>query len=536
MGKLIPDFVSRPGKTMSFAAELKDRKIVQWALAYLASAWLLMQLIDVVGERWGVSDGASRIIDVVLVIGFFITLVVAWYHGEQGRQWVSGPELVIIAALLGIGAIALWVLEGRHGDAETTVGSATRVAPPVDIDAAPWIAVLPFRVQADDPGLEAFAAGLTDDVTAALSRFSHLLVLSRSATENVSADIADVRQLGEALGARYVMEGSLRGSGETLRLTVQLMDARNGTTVWSETLDRQLDPSSTLQLQDEMTGRIVASVADVNGVVTRTLAAQIDDSAPETLTPYEAVLRWSINRRRVSEQDHLETRIALERAVRLEPDYADAWACLSHTYLEEYMSDFNVEPDSLGRALEAAQTAVGLDPASSLTQYALALVQYFRQDLGAFRAGIERVIELNPLDTNAIAMLAILLGYSGDWEQSIALTTQAMELNPDHPGWYRFNSFMNEYRQGHYAAALDIAQRINMPGYWGDPLARTVAHARLGNDTEAGAAAAELLALWPDFEAEYYRKGLLNWIYNQPELVEQIIDGLRRAGLKMITE
>lgn len=521
---------------MSLIAELKDRKIVQWALAYLASAWLFMQLIDVVGARWGVSDGASRMIDVLLIVGFFITLVVAWYHGEQGRQSVSGPELVIIAALLGIAAIALWVLDSRSGGTETIVEPATRIAPPVDIDAAPWIAVLPFRVQGDDAGLSVFAAGLTDDITAALSRFSHLLVLSRSATTDVSADTADVRQLGQVLGARYVMEGSLRVSGETLRLTVQLMDARNGTTVWSESLDRQLDRSSTLQLQDEMTERIVATVADVNGVVTRTLAAQIDESAPETLTPYEAVLRWSLNRRRVSERDHLETRIALERAVQLEPDYADAWACLAHTYLDEYMSGYNVRAGSLDRALEAAQRAVGLDPANSLTQYSLALVQYFRQDLGAFRAGTERVIELNPLDTNAIALLAILLGYSGDWEQSVALTTRAMELNPDHPGWYRFNIFFNEYRQGHYAAALDIAQRINLPGYWGDPLARTLAHAQLGNEIEAQAAAADLLALWPAFEAEYYRKGLVNWIYNQPELVEQTIDGLRKAGLEMVTE
>ena len=95
---------------------------------------------------------------------------------------------------------------------------------------------------------------------------------------------------------------------------------------------------------------------------------------------------------------------------------------------------------------------------------------------------------------------------------------------------------MDEYRQGRYTAALDIALRINMPGYWGDPLTRTLAHAQLGNEIEARAAAADLLALWPEFEAEYYRKGLLNWIYNQPALVDQIIDGLRKAGLVMVTE
>ncbi len=528
---------------MSFFVELKERKIVQWVLAYLGVAWLLMQLVDVLADRWGISHGTGRIIDVILVVGFFVALVVAWYHGEQGRQWVSGPELLIIAGLLGIGGLALLILDGEpevaalpEAPGEASADTPTRMAPPVDMDAAPWIAVLPFRAQGDDAALGAFAGGLTDDITAGLARFSHLLVLSRSATEEASAETGDVREIGRALGARYVMDGSVRLSGDTLRLTAQLLDARNGTTVWSETFDRRFEPSQTLKLQDALTGRIVATVADVNGVVTRTLAAGIDEDSPETLTPYEAVLRWSLNRTRVSELDHLQTRVALERAVKLEPGYADAWACLAHTYLEEFISAYNVQPGSLDRALAAAQRAVDLDPANSLTQYSLAVVQYFRQDLGAFRAGTERVIEINPLDTNAIAMLAILMGYGGDWETSVALTTRAMELNPNHPGWYRFNTFFNEYRQGHYAAALDIAQRVNMPGYWGDPLVRTLANAQLGNEAATREAAADLLALWPEFEAEYYRIGLVNWIYNQPDLVAQTIDGLRKAGLEMVTD
>jgi hypothetical protein len=143
---------------MSFFVSLKQRKIFQWAVAYLAGAWVLMQLIDVLGERWGVSDATARIVDIILIVGFFVTLVVAWYHGDQGRQRVSGPELLIIAALLAVGGLVLGILNfDKEEEFSRTEAGAGR---PVISDEKPWIAVLPFKVQTADPELDAFAAGL----------------------------------------------------------------------------------------------------------------------------------------------------------------------------------------------------------------------------------------------------------------------------------------------------------------------------------------------------------------------------------------
>ena len=130
--------------TMSFFDNLKQRKIFQWAVAYLAGAWVLVQLIDVLGARWGVSDSAARIIDIVLIVGFFVTLVVAWYHGDQGKQRVSGPELLIIAGLFAVGGLALGML-GMDTERPSQVDSPAEV--PIASDEEPWIAVLPFEVQ-----------------------------------------------------------------------------------------------------------------------------------------------------------------------------------------------------------------------------------------------------------------------------------------------------------------------------------------------------------------------------------------------------
>ncbi len=521
---------------MKILEGLRQRKLVQWALAYLASAWFVMQLVDVLGDRWGVSDPMARIIDVLLVLGLFVTLVLAWYHGEKGQQRVSGPELLLIAGLFGVGAVGLAFL---NGGIRTDKSSNAAIAPLVSLTSADeerWIAVLPFQAKTNDPSLVNFADGLTEDITSGLSAFTYFSILSRNATEHVVGNVTDIRELSRQLRASFLMQGNLRQAGQMVRLSVQLIDGQTGTQVWSDSFDWDHSASAVLGLQDEISNRIVATVADPYGIVARTLAAPTADKPPEELTPHEAVLRWIIYQQRISPKDHEITRAALERAVDLDPNDTDARACLANIYLQEYMHGFNQKPGALDRALKAAQRAVNEDPASGLANYSLAQVYYFRQDLGAFHAAAKRTLELNPRDSNAMAMLGILMGYGGDWERSVELTTSAMKLNPHHPGWYRFNIFFNEYRQGNYTKALNIAQRINMPEYWADPLAQAIAHAELGNTTKAQAAVRSLLGVWPDFEVSYYKHGLKNWIFAQPELVQKIDASLRKAGLNLVVE
>ncbi len=515
---------------MSFFDNLKQRKIFQWAVAYLAGAWVLVQLIDVLGAHWGISDSAARVIDIILIVGFFVTLVVAWYHGDQGKQRASGPELLIIASLFVVGGLALGIL---NLETERPSQADSPAELPIASDEEPWIAVLPFEVQTEDPELENFAGGLTEDISNGLSDFSYLLVISRNSIVNLASESIDIRQMGKELGARYVLQGALRRAGSTTRITVQLVDAQNGTQVWNETFDRELTRAGMLAVQDELTDRIVATVADPAGVVVRTLAAPADRKAPEDLTPYEAVLRYYLFQQRISAEDHLITRIALERAVELDPGYANAWSCLSLIYQQEYMNNLNPQPDSLERALGAAQSAVDLNPASSRAQFAMAQVRYFLKDVDSFLIHAERAIELNPRNTDTMAMVGILMGYAGDWERSVELTTNAMRLNPQHAGWYYFNTFFNEYRQYRYTEALAIAQKINMPDYWATHLVLAITHAQLGHESAAKSAAEEVLRIWPTFEQDYYQQGLVKWIYAQPELIKHINEGLRKAGIDL---
>jgi len=514
---------------MSFFDNLKQRKIFQWAAAYLAGAWVFMQLVDVLGSRWGVSDSIARVLDLILIVGFFITLVIAWYHGDQGRQRVSGPELLIIAVLLAVGGLVLPFLNFDNEPPR----EQNSVAKPVLTDEKPWIAVLPFRVQTADPELDDFAEGLAEDISNGLSDFPYLLVLSRNTTSTLGNDSVDIRQIGKDLGARYILQGALRKAGLTTRITVQLVDAQNGTQIWVETFDREITGSGVLAIQDELTDQIVATVADPAGIVVRTLAAPADLKAPEDLTPYEAVLRYFLFQQRISEADHLITRTGLEQAVELDPGYADAWTSLSLIYQQEFMNNLNPLPDPLQRGLAAAQRAVDLDPTSSRAHFAMAQVHYFMRDVSTFLVHARRAIELNPRNTDTMAMVGIMMGYSGDWESGVGLTIQAMSLNPHHAGWYYFSSFFSEYNQRNYSEALEIARKINLPEYWAYWVAIVISNAQLGNDAAAKNAAQELRRVWPNVERDYYQIGMVNWAYSQPEFIEHTNEGLRKAGINL---
>jgi TolB-like protein/Tfp pilus assembly protein PilF len=392
-----------------------------------------------------------------------------------------------------------------------------------------WVAVLPFRCRAGDQSVEALVEGLTEDLVTGLSRFSYLRVISRSSTSRYADEVHDVREVGQELGARYVMEGSVRQAGAALRVAVQLVDAETGAHLWAETYNRPYSPEGIFELQDDLAPRIVSTVADMNGVLPHTMSEALRGRDPERLTPYEALLLSFGYYERLTVEDHAVARAALEEAVREAPDNADCWALLSMLYAEEHKHGFNVRPDSLGRALEAARRAVAAAPSNNLAYHMLAQALFFRRELQAFRNAADRAVDLNPMDGCTTAFMGILMAYAGDWDHGCELAEWAMELNPYHPGWYRFSICFNKYRTRDYSGALDVALKINMPTYFFTHAALASIYGQLGDTEAAKRALRELLAQKPDFAATA-REEWGKW-FGQGELLEHVVKGLEKAGL-----
>jgi TolB-like protein len=402
-----------------------------------------------------------------------------------------------------------------------------------------WIAVLPFRGAGGDADLEALADALGEDVTTGLSRFPYLQVIAHNSATPYEARAADVRSVGRELGARYVLEGSVRKRGRAIRVSAQLMDAVSGTQLWAEAYDREVSDEGSFQIQDDLTDHIVTTVADGYGVLVRSMAAPTRDRKVEELSASELVLRYYAFMQHVDPQEHAALRAGFEGALEREPNHAMAWACLSNLCLLEYFDRFNLKeklPEKprerpLERAGEAAWRAVKMDPACQAGWKQLAAVNFFTRDFIAFRENAERAMSLNPRDGETWAFMAIMIAFSGDWERGIVLAQRAIDLNRHHPGWYHNVFFHHHYRKGEYEAALLDAKKINMPEFHWMHLMIAAACGMLGRHEEARTAIESLRKYNPTFlNLENVREDIGMWDPDKDE-VEKFLQGLQKAGL-----
>jgi serine/threonine protein kinase len=417
--------------------------------------------------------------------------------------------------------------------ASSTQTLASKDSGAIRADEGFWVAVLPFKHSGTNADLIALAEGLSEDIITGLSRFSYLRVIAQSSTARYANQAIDRRDLGRELGARYVMEGSLRQAGSKLRVAVQLLDAHSGAHLWAETYEHSFTPETAFEVQDALVPRIVSTVADQYGILPRSMSEVLRHKNEADLTPHEAVLRAFSYFERITPDEHAIVRRILERAVQQAPDHADCWAMLCMVYRAEFAQGFNAQPDPLRRALAAARRAEEAGPLNHLAHSAKAVTLFFLKEKLAFRVAAERAIALNPLDGSTSAYMGLLMAAAGDWDHGCALVDASMKLNPHHPGWFHLAAFANAYFKGQYREALDAALRVNTPGYFHAHGAMAAALGQMGEREAAQKSAKELLALRPDFPTAA-RHEFNKWY--DPQQVELIIEGLRKAGMEFADE
>jgi len=242
-----------------------------------------------------------------------------------------------------------------------------------------WVAVLPFKAQGASPDLAALAEGLTEDIVTGMSRFYYLRVIARGSTLSYANKAIDLRVAGKELGARYVMEGTLRQAGAKLRLAVQLVDTVTGAHLWAENYERAFSPESIFELQDDLVPRIVSTVAVNNGALPRSMSEAVHSKAPDEFSPYEAVLRSFAYFERYTPEELSASRAGLEAAVRK----AGVRRCLGNARLPLRPGLFAwlwVTKNALESAASAARKAVELSPASHLAYFSLAHVLAHQKD------------------------------------------------------------------------------------------------------------------------------------------------------------
>jgi adenylate cyclase len=331
----------------------------------------------------------------------------------------------------------------------------------------PIIAVLPFDNMSRDPEQEYFADGITEDIITRMSEFQDLGVIARNSTFQYKGQAVDILTIAEKLGADYVVEGSIRRGGDTVRVTAQLLGGEDGTHLWAETFDRGLDPENLFAVQDEITGAVANRIGGGYGAVSVSEFARTQRQVPDKMSSYECILRVYENVRVLSAESHLAARDCLEAVVEREPNYGVARSYLSDVYNQEIYMGLNLRPDSsLRDGLKMAEDAVRLDPANADTHIFLGHALLLTNDPGRAVREAEEALRLFPNSVGNLGLAAQIFGNTGDYERSKELMDRLAVLNPNHPTWMNWNIAKFHLIRHEYLEAVTWLERTGMDWYF----------------------------------------------------------------------
>ncbi len=401
--------------------------------------------------------------------------------------------------------------------------------PALTLPDKPSIAVLPFANMSDDPKQEYFSDGITDDLTTALSRLPDLFVIARTSAFTYKGKAAKVQDIGRELGVAYVLEGSVRKADNQVRITAQLVDATTGDHLWAEHYDRPM--RDIFALQDELVRRIVTTL---NLQLTLSQQGVVPRRGTENIEAYDDFLRGMeyVALGKGTSDDFKKAREMFEKAIALDPMYADAYASLGLIYYGEWLRQWSQDPHALERASELAQKAIALDDSNPpayalLSRLDLANGQYDRAIADARRA-----ITLNPNAPIGYSYLASALTRSGKPVEAIGLLEKATRLDPRNGDVYLQQVGFAYTATGRYQEAVPVLKRAlaRIPNWLEGYQLLVVADSELGNEQEARAEAAEVVRLSPGYSLETAKQRLGPW--KDPAYEQRFFSDLRKAGLK----
>jgi TolB-like protein/Tfp pilus assembly protein PilF len=416
----------------NFFAELKRRNVYKVAIAYGVVAWLLMQVATQVFPFLEIPNWAIRLVIMLIVIGFPIALVIAWAFeltpeglkrtesadespkkSARSRAWIY---VVIIAGVISVGLFFF----GRY--TATSKKSGLTEVP------AKSIAVLPFDNLSRDPDNAYFTEGIQEEILTRLAKIADLKVISRTSTQRYQSKPGNVSEIAKQLGVANILEGSVQKAGDSVRVSVNLIQAASDSHLWADTYDRKL--TDIFGVESEIAKAIADQLqAKLTGREQQALAVKPTNN-PEAYDAYLRGLAFAARSWYLPET--LEKAVSFyEQAVQLDPSFALAWARLSRANAELYFRQHDIAAGRRDAAKRALDNAQKLQPNSPETLVALAYYQYHvLRDYGLAKDTFGLVAKMLPGSSEVRAALASIARQEGHWDESIAYGEQALVLDP----------------------------------------------------------------------------------------------------------
>jgi adenylate cyclase len=393
----------------------------------------------------------------------------------------------------------------------------------------PSVAIMPLLNLTADEEQDYFCDGITEELTAELTRYQEFRVIASQSTTRFKGRKVDPKGIGRDLGVQFLLAGSIRKYKKAVKVNMELLDTHTSAQIWGESYKRDLTAANLIAVQEEIAHRVAGAIADQYGSITRRLSSESRKKAPADLMAYDAILRFYHYETVLTPDAFKEALEGLEQAVETEPGYGLAWAMLGHLHADNHAIEFCKIDSSLEKALMFAQKAVALDPESQFVQDALTLVHFHRGDKEMFLKHAEQTIALNPNAPYVVGVAGWHLALFGEWERGLALLKKGIQLNPYYPRWFHLARYMDYYRRSEYENAFAEALKFNYPEFFWYPVMRAAALGEMGREGDARAAVDELLKLVPDFAT--CGRELIRGYVKVEDVVDAVVEGLQKAGL-----
>jgi adenylate cyclase len=461
---------------MTLFAELKRRNVLRVGAAYVVVAWLVIQVVETIFPAFGFGDAAVRYTTIVFAIGFIPALIFAWAfeltpeglkkESEVDRSQSITPQtgkqldraiMVVLAFGLAFFAFDKFVLsESRVTSIAEQARQAGRTEALVEAYGEKSIAVLAFDDMSPEGDQVYLSDGIAEELLNLLAKIPDLRVISRSSAFSFKGKDVAIPEIARQLNVAHILEGSVRKSGNRIRITAQLIEARSDTHLWSETYDRTLD--DVFAIQDEIAATVVNQ-----------LKIKLLDEAPRTEETDPEAYALSLQARhlgRLGTAEGHEQSIALyEQALAIDPRFASAWADLARNYINQ-AGLVRPHEEAFALAREAVEKALAIDPHNGPAHARLGWISMFHdRDLVAAAQHFERALKAEPANPDIIAAAAMLLLQLGRLDQAIELLEYVTTQDPVHA-----------------ITHSNLGKAYMSAGRWDDAIASQRASLRLGPD------------------------------------------------------
>jgi len=413
-------------KIDNFFAELKRRNVYKVAVAYAVVGWVIAQVATQIFPFLEIPNWIVRLVIVLIAIGFPVALVIAWAFeatpegikrtedvdampmatGQKKHAWIY---VVVIGAAV---SVALFFL-GRY-TARNIAGASNRELPPKSI------AVLPFENLSDDKSNAYFTEGIQEEILTRLSKIADLKVISRTSTQKFKSAPTDLSEIAKQLGVANILEGSVQKASDQVRISVQLINALNDSHLWAETYDRKM--IDMFGVESDVAQKIAGSL---EAKLTGKEKAAVEERGTSNSQAYEAYLHAIALRDAQADADQIRHREYLREAVKLDPNFAEAWAWLAVAESSRYFFP-EESAEQKERARTAAETALRLAPDSADSQGAMGMYCYYvEKNYDQALHWLDQASSTSPNDSKFIASSALVKRRQGKLDESTALQKRA---------------------------------------------------------------------------------------------------------------